>query len=213
MLTFDELLRGAEVRDDNLMLDPIHQDVLRLDVPMRDGQHEEVVQSSEDLIGIYLDQDGIDFSLLDDLVQIIGEVIHNDVEVLVISLIGEETVLHDEVVGVVQHFQDLVLTILIFFILEHLLYCYLFASGSIDAEVDYSEGSLSCDSLHLVFGRDDFGFWVGCDGGIDLRCLIWLGLHVFIDAGGFVWIDFEVLPLRVGILGNVLGVDIDEFRL
>ena len=36
MLTFDELLRGAEIRDDNLMLDPIYQDVLRLDVPMRD---------------------------------------------------------------------------------------------------------------------------------------------------------------------------------
>lgn len=53
------------------MLDPINKNILRLDVPMRNRQHEKIVQSSEDLIGINLDQYGIDLSLLDDLIQII----------------------------------------------------------------------------------------------------------------------------------------------
>lgn len=53
------------------MLYVIHQDVLRLDVSVGDRQHGEVVEASEDLIGIDLDQNRIDLSLLDDLVEIV----------------------------------------------------------------------------------------------------------------------------------------------
>lgn len=212
MITFDELLGGSEIRDDNLMLDPIDQDILRLDVPMRNGQHKEIVQPSEDLIGIDFDQYWIDFPLFDDLIQIIRVVIHNDIEVLIISFIRQKTILHDKVIGMVQHLQYLMLTILIFFILEHLLYCYFLASGTIHTEIHNPKGSLTSNPLDFILRGDDFGFGVGGDGGINLGSLVRFSLHVFIDASRLIGLYFEVLPLRVGILRDVFGVHIDEFR-
>lgn len=53
------------------MFHVIHQDVLGFDVPVSDGEHGEVVEASEDLIGIDLDQDGIDLPFLDDLVEVV----------------------------------------------------------------------------------------------------------------------------------------------
>ena len=103
------------------------------------------------------------------------------------------------------------LTILIFFILEDLLYCYFLTSRPIYSEVHHPKRSLASHPFHLVLGGDYFGFGVGGDGGIDLRCLVGFGLHVFIDACGFILVYFEVLALRVGILRNVFGVDINEF--
>jgi hypothetical protein len=70
-LTFDELLGRTEIRNNQLMLHVIDQDVLWLDVSVCDGEHGEVVKPSEDLIGIDLDKDRIDFSLLDDLVEVV----------------------------------------------------------------------------------------------------------------------------------------------
>lgn len=112
----------------------------------------------------------------------------------------------------VEHLQDLMLTIFIFFILEHLLYCYFLAGGTIHPEIHHPKGSLTSHPLNFILRGDDLRFGVGGDRGIDLGCLIGFGLHVFIDAGGFIGIYFEVLPLRVGILGDVFGVHIDEFR-
>ena len=85
------------------MLDPIDQNILRLDVAMRNGQHKQIVQSSEDLIGINFDQQRIDLPLLDDLIEIVRVVIHNDIEVLIISLVGQKAILHDEVIGMIEH--------------------------------------------------------------------------------------------------------------
>lgn len=211
-ITFNELLSGSEIRDDDLMLDPIDQDVLRLDVPMRNRQHKQIVQSSENLIGVNLDQYWIDLPLLDDLVEVIGVVIHNDIEVLVVSLVGEKAILHDEIIGMVEHLQNLMLTILIFFILEYLLYCYFLTSGTIHPEIHHPKRSLACNSFYFILGGDDFGLGIGGDGGIDLGSFVGFSLHVFIDAGGFILVYFEVLPLRVGVLRNVFRVDIDEFR-
>lgn len=76
------------------MLDAIHEYVLRLDVPMRDGKHEQIVESPEDLVRVDLDEHRIDFPLFDSLVQIIRVVIHDYVQVLIFALIGDEALLH-----------------------------------------------------------------------------------------------------------------------
>lgn len=95
----------------------------------------------------------------------------------------------------IQHLQNLMLTIFIFFILEHLLNRYFLTSRSIYSEVDNPERSLASNPFNLVLRGDDFRLWVGGDGCIDLRCLIWLGFKVFFDASGFIGVYFEILPL------------------
>lgn len=132
------------------MLHVIHQDVLGLDVAVGDREHGEVVQASKDLIGIDLDQNRIDLSLLYDLVEVIRKVVHYYIQVLIFSLIGKEAVLHHQVVGMFEHFEDLVLTIFVFFILKNFLNCNFLSSGSIDSEVDHTESTLSGHSFYFV---------------------------------------------------------------
>lgn len=53
------------------MLYVVHKNVLRLDIAVGDGEHGEVIEPSKDLIGIDLDQDRINLSLLDNLIEVI----------------------------------------------------------------------------------------------------------------------------------------------
>ncbi len=71
----------------------IYEDVLGFDVSVGDREHAEVVEPSEDLVGIEFDEDGVNFFFLDELVKIVGIVVHDDVEVLCFSLVGEEAIL------------------------------------------------------------------------------------------------------------------------
>ncbi len=191
----------------------IDEDILGLDVAVGDGEHEEVVESPEDLVGVELDEDGVDFPLLDDLVEVVGVVVHDDVEVLVVALVGREAVLHHQVVRVLQHLQDLVLPVLVLLILEHLFYCDLLTRTPVHPEVHHPERALPRHSLHLVLRSRDFGLGVDGVGDIDFGAFIGLCLEVLVEGHGLILVDFEVFALGVGVLGNIFGVDIDELGL
>ena len=62
---------------------------------MCDIEHAEVVESPEDLVCVYFDEERVDIFFFDYLVEIIGVVIHNDVEVFAISLVSQKTIFHN----------------------------------------------------------------------------------------------------------------------
>ena len=94
-------------------------------------------------------------------------------------------------------------SVLVLFILQHFLYCYLLTSLSVGAKVDHSKGAFACDPFDLIFvlGRDRFGFLV--DGDAGLVDLIRLSLHDLILLGGLIGADFEIATIGGSFLGNV----------
>lgn len=109
-----------------------------------------------------------------------------------------------------EHFEDLMLTIFVFFILKNFLNCNFLSSGPIDSEVDHTESTLPGHSFYFVLRGRQFRFLVLSARNIDFRSLIRLGLHMLIDSQRLILVDFEVLPLRIHVLWHVFGVDIDE---
>ena len=77
------------------MLDAIDQYILRFDVSMCYREYGQVIETSENLIGVYFDEESADLLFFDDLVEIVTEVVHNNVKVLWLTFIGEKTVGHD----------------------------------------------------------------------------------------------------------------------
>ena len=61
------------------MFDSVDQNILRLDISVGNREHVEVVEPSEYLVGINFDEERVDFFLLNDLVEVIRKVVHNDV--------------------------------------------------------------------------------------------------------------------------------------
>jgi hypothetical protein len=104
-----------------------------------------------------------------------------------------------------------VLTIFIFFVFKNLLNCYFFASRPIDSKVDDSKRTLARYSLDFIFSCQYFGLLILGGRNIDFRGFIGLCLHVFVKAQGFVLINFEILALRICILGDVFRININEF--
>lgn len=103
------------------MLVLIDENVLGLDVPVGDGKHAEVVETSDQLVGIEFGEERRHFFLFDQLVQIVRVVLHHDVQVLVFAFRGQVAVLHKQVVRVVQHLKNSVLPVLVLPVLEDLL--------------------------------------------------------------------------------------------
>lgn len=82
---------------------PVYKDILGFDVSVCDREHWQVIQGSEDLVRVYFDEMRVYVFLFDELVKIVGVIVHNDVEVLAIAFLREETIFHDQIVGVFQH--------------------------------------------------------------------------------------------------------------
>lgn len=80
-------------------------------------------------------------------VEVAGIVVHHNVQVLFICLVGIKRVLHFEDVGVVEDFEDLQFSVFIFFILKHPFDCHLLQGLFVSSLVDDPESSTSC----LVF--------------------------------------------------------------
>jgi hypothetical protein len=53
------------------MFDAIYQYILRLDVPMSYGEHEEIVKPPKKLIGINFDENWINFLLFNYLIEVV----------------------------------------------------------------------------------------------------------------------------------------------
>ena len=130
----------------------VHQNILRLDVSMRNRQHTQIVEPAIDLVDVYLSQQGRYLLLLHQLVQVVRKVVHHDVQVLLLPLVRQKTVFHHQVVRVPQHLQNRVLPVLVLLVLEHLLYRYLLARRTVNSEVHHPESTLTCHSLNLVLG-------------------------------------------------------------
>ena len=103
-------------------------------------------------------------------------------------------------------------SVLVLFILQHFLYCYLLTSLSVGAKVDHSKSAFACDPFDLIFvlGRDWFSFLV--DGDAGLVDLIRLSLHDLILMCGFIGVDFEIATIGGSFLGDVFWININEFR-
>ena len=76
-----------------------------------------VLKSLQDLIRVKFNEIRIKRILLDDLIKIVTIVVHDNVQVFRVSFMSEEVILHFEDVGMIQHFQNLQLSIFILFIL------------------------------------------------------------------------------------------------
>ena len=150
----------------------------------------EIEKSSEHLIGVDFEFESWHLSfvsvLLKGFVEIAGEVVHDDVEILFIHFVGEEAVSDFEGVGVIEVFKDLKFSILVFFVLENFFYgddleCF-FISGLVDnsksAIADFIFEGVSMDSGHLLclFILFVFVFAVEGDGG-----LVFLVMKYFVD--------------------------------
>lgn len=81
-----------------------------------------------------------------------------------------------------QHFQDLMLTIFILLVLEHFLYCNFLTCGSIDTKVYNPKSALACYSFDLELACRCLWFMLLRVGQIDLRALVGLCSHVFLEA-------------------------------
>ena len=80
------------------MFNFINQNILGFDVSVSDGQHSKIVESSEKLVGVYFDKVRIYLLFFNQLVKIVWVVVHNDIEILVISLMSEVAVLHHQII-------------------------------------------------------------------------------------------------------------------
>jgi hypothetical protein len=190
----------------------VDEDVLGFDVAVGDGQHAQVVEGAEDLVDVEFGEQGRDLFLFYQLVEVVREVVHYDVEVLLIALVGEEGVFHEEVVGVFQHFQDGVLPVFVLLVLEYFFYCDFLADRAIHAEVHYSEGALAGYPFDFVLGGGRFGALGEGEGGGEFGALVCFGFEVFVGGEGFGLCEFIVFfGLDVVVSDHIFGVDVDEF--
>lgn len=180
---------------------------------MSNGDHGEIVEPSEQLVGVDLDQERVHLLLLDHLVQVVREVVRDDVEVLHLAFVGQEAVLHQQVVRMFQHLQDLVFPVLVFLVLQHLLNGYLLACCSVCPEIDHSKGALPCHPLNLILAHHGTRLGFLGNGDTGFTKLIGFSFEMFVVVAGLGGVYFEVAAGRVGLLGHVLGVDVDEFGL
>ena len=133
------------------MLNAVNQNILRFDIPMCDWEHGKIIQTSKYLIGIYFDKETCNLFLFDHLIKVVTEIVHNNVQILRLTFISKEAVCHDQVVGMLQDLQYLMLSIFVFLVLQYLLDCYPLASQTVSTEIHNSKGSLACYSLDLIF--------------------------------------------------------------
>lgn len=80
-------------------------------------------------------------------VEIAGKIVHYNVQILLIPLVGKETILDAKGVRMIQCLQDLQLPILILFILEYAFYCHHFQGSFVSGLMNHSKRSVS----YLIF--------------------------------------------------------------
>lgn len=56
IVTFDKLFGRSKISDDNRMSMLVNKYILRFDISMSNGEHVEIVECSEKLIGVYFDE-------------------------------------------------------------------------------------------------------------------------------------------------------------
>ena len=125
------------------------------DVPVTDADFVEVEKTPEQLVGIYLYEavrhQFLPGVVLYDAVHCIWIVVHNNIQVLLSSLLVEESLLHFEHIYMIQLLEDLKLPIFVFFVLEHLLNSHHLQSILISTFVHYPESATAYHLLETVF--------------------------------------------------------------
>lgn len=164
----------------------------------------EVEQPSEHLVGVDLQLEPgyfpLVFVLLEGLVEVAGEVVHHHVQVLLLVLVGEETVPDLEGVWVIQALQDLQLSVFVFFVLVNLLDSHHFQRLFVSDLMNDSKSPISNLVLELIT--------IGSNKG--LVVLVLPVLAVVEGDGGMVFLVVEYLVYgdSVGLGENVLVFDL-----
>jgi hypothetical protein len=135
----------------------IAKDVLGLDISMADSLSVDVGNRTHELIGVEFDNEVWHFLLhfevlLHYTVGGIGNVVHHHIQVdfFWFIAIGVETLAHFDAVGVVQHFQNGQLPVLIPFILENFLDSHCLTCFSNDCLEHHSKGPIPYNFFSIV---------------------------------------------------------------
>jgi hypothetical protein len=105
------------------------------------------------LVGVKFDESGVEFLFFNYLIKIVPEIVSYDVQILLLSLLGDERVLHEQDAGVFKHFQDLMLPVLVFLVLENFLYRDLLKGLLVCPVIYYAESPFASCPLYLILGR------------------------------------------------------------
>ena len=164
------------------------------------------------MISIEFDQRRVNLLLLNDLVEIVREVVHNNVQILRITFVSEKTVLHDEIIRMFEHRQYLMLSIFVFLVLKDFLDGNSLSCLSVGPEVHNTKSSFPCYSLYLVFAENTGRLRFLSDWNTIFGNFIRLGFQYFLGVHRFVGIYFEIPPIAGGLLGKIFWINIDKFR-
>mmetsp|Transcript_104835 Transcript_104835/g.254445 ORF Transcript_104835/g.254445 Transcript_104835/m.254445 type:complete len:282 (-) Transcript_104835:109-954(-) len=153
-------LGGAKVAELERVRPPVHEEVLRLDVPVADPHCVDVGAGPAHLVGVELNKDVRHRLLhlivvLHDAVDRIRAILHHDIEVRLAGLVagGVEGVLQLHDVGVPELLHYLQLAVLVALVLEDLLDCHGLTSFDHLGLVDNAEGATAQDTLCIVSER------------------------------------------------------------
>ena len=75
-----------------------------LDIPVSNGERSKIIQSFQELEHINLDEWDGQFFFLDDLIEIVGEVVHHHIQILLAMFVHSVVIPHVEKVGMSYHF-------------------------------------------------------------------------------------------------------------
>ena len=135
----------------------VDEDILRFYVTVADALGVDVRNRAQELVGVELDQEVRDHLLhlqvlLHHAVGRIRNVVHHHVQIHFVWLVTVrvERLPHLDAVGVVQHLEDLQLSVFVSLILEDLFDRNRFASLCYDCLEDHSERTISDNFLRVV---------------------------------------------------------------
>ena len=153
----DELLGTAEVAELEDVRTSVNEDVLWLDVPVADALRVDVGDRAQQLVRVQLHQQVRHHLLhlqvlLHHSVGRVWDEVHDNVEVDLFGLVtvSVERLAHLDAVGVVEHLEDLKLSVLVALVLEDLLDGHRFARLRNRRFEHHAERTISDDFLRVV---------------------------------------------------------------
>ena len=156
-LALDQLLCAAKVAQFEDVGASVDEDVLRLDISVADSLRVDVRNRAQKLVRVELDEKVGDHLfhfqvLLHHAIGRVGNKVHDNIEVDLLGLVAVsvERLAHLDAVRVVQHLQDLQLTVLVPFVLEHLLDRHRFACLRNRGLEDHTKGTVADDFLRII---------------------------------------------------------------
>ena len=109
-----------------------------------------------------------------------------------------------------QYFQNLMLSVLVLLVLQHLFYSYFLSILPICSEVNHPEGAFPSNSFDFILWESVVWFVFLIYWNAGFANLIRFGFQRFIMMNDFVRIDFEVTTVCSRLFGGILWVYVYE---